>query len=200
MSAVLNRITHLMSTSDRPFIAAADLNREGWLALSAAVAAFERANRQSPAADPAEFLMDGPPEIRQRTLIELLKVDLEHRWERREQARIEEYFERWPKLARLPDARRELLEAECVTRCGFGRVVTAGELEERFPELAWSIDLEAIHREVAAEGWSAILAETMVPGSDTPGVDSGDETPVLEPGTRISPHSRYSPALSVAAC
>ncbi len=174
-----------MSQVESEPIAAADLDREGWRALNDVVAAFERDWQSNCGADPEQYLMSGPETLRLRTLIELLKVELEFRWERGERRRIDESWGRLPALGETAAIRRELVEAECITRCGLGDAVRRDELEARFGKLARDIDLPAIRRQVAREGWSAAAAETIVPADGTPGGPHLVDAPRLSPGTNV---------------
>src|SRR5262249_12494042 len=47
----------------------------------------------------ADFLPEAPPALRQMVLIELIKIDLEYRWQEHELPKqIEEYVEEFPEL------------------------------------------------------------------------------------------------------
>ena len=143
-----------MDSPSEPLISVSDLDREAWCALEDAVAAFEAAYRNKGTADPASFVLESPPTLRLRSLIELVKVDLECHCERGESLRVEEYFERWPELTAIPEARRELVEAECVTRCGFGELVGEAELKER-------VDRRRIHLTHAAWGEPHVVQQAL---------------------------------------
>ena len=84
--------------------------------------------------------------MRRRTLIELVKVDQELRWQAGEHRLLESYLSDWPELSSDPELVTELLDAECLTRAGLDRLPTPDELAARFPEMARQIDLGEIAR------------------------------------------------------
>ncbi len=96
--------------------------------------------------------------FRRRTLLELAKVDQEFRWRSGDLRLIEAYLSEWPELGSDPEVLVELLEAECLTRAGLGRLPTTDELQHRFPDIASHINLQEIERQANDEaenphGW-----------------------------------------------
>ena len=86
-----------------------------WDLVNDAVRRFEQAWK----AAPNPTFPDLPlPEtaVRQKVLIELIKVDQEHRWRVGDRKKIEDYLGDWPEFNGKPDVLKELLEAECLTR------------------------------------------------------------------------------------
>lgn len=86
----------------------------------------------------------------QRVLVELIKVDQEHRWELAQRKRLEAYLLEWPELKQAPDLIRELLEAECYTQLCLGESVSIEQLRLRFPDHWQAIDLDEITRQLHA--------------------------------------------------
>ena len=72
-----------------------------WDVLAGQVQAFIQAweGRPEPP-DVAEFVTDGPTNIRRLVLFEIIKVDLDYRWSRGRQPRpVEDYLAAFPELA-----------------------------------------------------------------------------------------------------
>jgi serine/threonine protein kinase/tetratricopeptide (TPR) repeat protein len=99
----------------------------------------------------SEFVPDASHRCRQLTLVELIKVDQEHRWKSGQKKRLEEYLEEWPELADKDDIKTELLESECMTRAILDDLLEREELQERFSALCDQIDLERINAEADIE-------------------------------------------------
>src|SRR5262249_37327837 len=81
----------------------------------------------------AEFVPAGPPALQRLVLTELVKVDLEYRWLRRQAPRrLEDYLGEFPELARggVPC---DLVHEEFHVRKGAGEPVTAEDYCARFP-------------------------------------------------------------------
>jgi serine/threonine protein kinase/predicted ATPase len=106
---------------------------EDWLALKQAINRFEMAWRESPRPAIDKYLPSGDP-LRQRTLIELVHIDLELRLKRGENARVEEYLERYPELARDRVIALELIGAEYELRQRSKPALSLDEYITRFPQ------------------------------------------------------------------
>lgn len=150
-----------------------DLDDSDWDALEEAVRRFEDSWRTGKSPDLSRYLPDRPAGVRQRALLELVKVDSEYQLQAGHLRPVEVYLDSWPEL-RVPEATIELLEAECHTRATFGQPATSEELVGRFRELAQHIDCERIARE-AVEG-----REESILGSC--GGSAGEEIP-MRPST-----------------
>ncbi len=84
-----------------------------------------------------EHLPPEPAELRRLTLIELVKVDLEYRWQRERPARrIEEYIAEFPELLEEGQAPCELIYEEYHVRRSAGDDVGSQEYYDRFPTQA----------------------------------------------------------------
>ena len=79
-------------------------------------------------------------ETAQRTplLAELIKIDLEYRWDRGGRPKVEEYLERFGELTNSQAVVEELIHEEIQVRSHHGCGPSAEELRERFPN--WSTD------------------------------------------------------------
>ncbi len=83
------------------------------------------------------LVADLPPHQRITALGELIKVDLEHRWqEGRAPRKVESYFEQFPELRDFDAAAVGLVFEEIQIRRQAGEEVGPGEIHERFPEYA----------------------------------------------------------------
>jgi serine/threonine protein kinase/tetratricopeptide (TPR) repeat protein len=99
----------------------------------------------------SEFVPDTHNQWRQRTLIELIKVDQEHRWKCGQEKRLEDYLKEWPELADEAQIETDLLEAECMTRAILGDLPELEELRQRFPLVCDRIDWVKIKAERNSE-------------------------------------------------
>ncbi len=105
--------------------------------------------------------------LRERVLIELVKVDQEYRWRSGQRRLLEAYLAEWPELGQKEDIVCELLRAECLTRATLDTLPTPEELESRFPEVSRGIDLNAIAAQAEQERAGSQAA------SDTSGTHTG---------------------------
>lgn len=105
-----------------------------WLRREEVVERFERQWRSAGAADIADFLPEDDADERRALLIELVKVDLEYRWGRGEEAQIESYLSRFPQLGSVEDVPLELLIEELNARSRCQRLPDSAELQRRFPK------------------------------------------------------------------
>lgn len=105
-----------------------------WLRREEIVERFEKQWRTAGKAEIADFLSGDHSDERQVLLSELVKVDLEYRWARGEEARIESYLARFPQLGSVDDAPLELLIEELNARSRCQRLPDSAELQRRFPK------------------------------------------------------------------
>lgn len=136
-----------------------ELTHDEFTAISNAVHEFEALWQQTrnPAIEP--FLPAAGDPLRLRLLIELLRIDQEHRWERGEHRLLEQYLQDWPELASQPAAIQELLDAECLTRFCLEDSPTRDELRQRFPQFADGVDLDRLRATAIAEKGEASTAQ-----------------------------------------
>ncbi|MEX0677999.1 MAG: serine/threonine-protein kinase [Pirellulales bacterium] len=96
----------------------------------------------------AEFLPAGPPALRRLTLVEVIKVDMEHRWQdKRWPKLVEQYLEEFPELSADGGIPCDLVYEEFHIRKQQGDEVTSSEYCDRFPtradELRRLLDIDA---------------------------------------------------------
>lgn len=120
-----------------------------WASLSESIDRFYEAWQG--ASDPpqlAEFLPAGPPNLRRLTLIEIIKVDLEQRWQQcRWPKLLEQYMGEFPELAGGAGVPCDLVYEEYHIRKQQGDDITLAEYRDRFPtradELARLLNVDA---------------------------------------------------------
>lgn len=84
--------------------------------------------------DIVDFIGDYEPAVRRLILLELIKVDLEYRWNQPEQVQeMESYVESWPEL-RVGGVPAELLYEDIFQRRQHGEQVDINDYAERFPD------------------------------------------------------------------
>ena len=87
--------------------------------------------------DWAKWVPEGDPGVRALTLPELVKVDLEYRWQRgRSPRKVEAYVEQFPELGSPEVIPVELIHEELQVRMQAGDRVTEEEIQLRFPRQA----------------------------------------------------------------
>lgn len=128
------------------------LTEEEWEFLDQAGQRMEEAWRNSVDVDLSEFVPLPSHPLRERTLIELIKIDQERRWVARCPKPLEEYLAQWPELKGNERSLLELLTAECETRAFLNDRATKDELRERFSAIAERVDLARIEAESEKEG------------------------------------------------
>ncbi|MBM3999521.1 MAG: hypothetical protein FJ297_08290 [Planctomycetes bacterium] len=105
-----------------------------WLRRIAEIERFEDAWRERGEPRIAEFLVSARGDgERGRLLHELIKVDLEYRWERGRPIHVEQYAEGIVEGAELDPMPLDLIAEEVRVRRMYGDPVTMEELERRFP-------------------------------------------------------------------
>ena len=75
----------------------------------------------------ADFLDDVKDSDRAPLLVELISIDLEHRWKRGERRGIESLLDDWPELKADTSARYELVWSECQLRVWNGERPSAAD-------------------------------------------------------------------------
>jgi serine/threonine protein kinase len=118
--------------------AAADRSRGDWTQMADCIERFcvEWDEKTQPP-DIAQFIPTTGSSTRRLTLIELVKVDLEQRWNHQQPRHIEQYLADWPELIE-PDgtAPCDLVYEEFQIRRQSGEDVCLDEFTDRFPGLA----------------------------------------------------------------
>jgi WD40 repeat protein len=108
---------------------------QGSTQLEEIVERFEKAWQEGPRPALEQYL-PADSAIRGALLVELAHVDLERRLKAGEAARVEPYLQRFPELARNPQALLDLIQAEYRLRREREAGLTAAEYALRFPEHA----------------------------------------------------------------
>lgn len=156
-------------------ITAEEMDPHSWQVLSDAVRRLESAWRTESTPEVSDFLVAGPAWLRNRILIELIKVDQECAWQRGIRRMTEDYFSRWPELASHEPTCLELVRAECLTRCVFDEPPTSAEIRTRFSAIFDLLSLTDITVQAAGENSrrNEIAVETSIfPEVSTPQANS----------------------------
>ena len=109
------------------------MDNEAWRCLNEAVHGLEDCRRSGEEPNLGRLLPCADSPFRRRTLVELIKIDQEHRYQAGSPRLLETYLDQWPELATDAESLAELLEAECMTRMAIGETPTREELAARFP-------------------------------------------------------------------
>jgi len=108
---------------------------------------FEESWRTEPFPQIAGFVPPRDHTLRERVLVELIKVDQEYRWESDQRQLLEAYLADWPELRDKPPIVVELVSNECLIRASADAIPTPEELERRFPDVCPEIDLSGLAAE-----------------------------------------------------
>jgi WD40 repeat protein len=150
----------------------AEYGNDAWRAREEILDRFEVAWREQGDADIEQFLPAEGTAGRDELLCELIKIDLEYRWERGQKKAVEGYFGRFPQLARSAAMTLDLIREELAVRRFQGCPPAVAELRKRFPEQ--SHDWEALCRGIAEVSSSrrdtptgSSVLSTLIPGTPT---------------------------------
>ena len=111
-------------------------------AVADCVDAFERAYEHAQP-DLRRFVHSVLPEHQTAALVELVKVDLEHRWERGEHRRVEQYLDEFDELKGPSVPRLELLQEEYLIRRRHGDNPSLDEYRSQIPDFVPPKDVES---------------------------------------------------------
>lgn len=134
--------------------------------ISLVADAFYAARQRGPVTDWSAFLQAVPLTDRRQALVELIIIDLQHRWQSEEQPVIEEYVARFPELGPLEAIPDVLIveEYRCRLRAGQGNDLE--RIAQRFPtqfaRLQPLLEQLACGTMVRASRWPA--TPTVTPG------------------------------------
>lgn len=134
-----------------PTTTGGELDDQSWSLLNRSIFHFEDAWNGGVVPDIAAFLPKANGLLRERILVELIKVDQENRWRRGVCQLIESYLADWPELNARKNALVELLSAECLTRSILGKFPSFGDLRSRFPSICEEVPLARIREEAEHE-------------------------------------------------
>ncbi len=116
-----------------------DQGDAAWDALAERLEAFSVEWDRGGPPNIADFLPDGPAELRRMALVELTKYDLERRWQGGDRRRIDAYLAELPELAQGEGPPADLLYEEFHCRRLAGETVAAEEYVERYPQQAGAL-------------------------------------------------------------
>ena len=142
--------------------------------LEEVVFRLEESWRTRGEADLVEFVVEPGHPLRERALIELIKVDQEYRWESGKRKPLEDYLREWPELRGKRETLAELLTAECETRAYLNEETNRDDLSARFPEIADQIDWKTVRGD--SEESAAPEFRVRCPHCHRPVLLRGDET------------------------
>ena len=167
----------------KPSLAAID-DRQ-WATISEAIWQLENSWHADSPIEVSDLVPPSEDPMRPRVLVELIKVDQEHRWEAGDRKMLETYLDEWAELAGKPELVTELLEAECETRATTDTLPTPDEIRSRFPGICDRIDLERIRAEAdkehgtcRTEALSPAMSDTPAPALDDTPSKAGDKAPL----------------------
>jgi Protein kinase domain len=111
-----------------------DLLPEAWWAVAKCVDAYETESG-SGFPDLRSFADRAVPEFRSAALVELVKVDLERRWNAGQRRAVEDYLRDYPELSASSDGLADIVQQEFLMRSKTGEQPSVDELASRFPKL-----------------------------------------------------------------
>lgn len=120
----------------------------------------------------SDFLPKGDVEFAKVALPELVKVDLEYRWQyRRSPRRVEEYVADFPTLGPVTELPVDLIHEELQVRMQAGDRVTEAEIRRRFPQQATALCELVGGMAVAGSPTCTYYASTTKRSADKPSAD-----------------------------
>ncbi|HEX5102680.1 MAG TPA: serine/threonine-protein kinase, partial [Pirellulaceae bacterium] len=139
---------------------------QAWDELARRLEEFMEAWGAAPEPPLADFLPEAPPVQRRMVLIELIKIDLEHRTDRGLSKQLESYTSEHPELLENGEPPCELIYEEYHIRRSAGLTVTPQHYYDRFPKSAG-----ALKRLMGTEGLSQTTQ--LVPAKRITGIVPG---------------------------
>jgi eukaryotic-like serine/threonine-protein kinase len=125
----------------------------------------------------ADFLPKSDPGLAKSALPELVKVDLEYRWQyHRSPRRVEEYVADYPTLGPVSELPVDLIHEELQVRMQAGDRVSEAEIRRRFPKQATTLCELVGGMAVAGSPTCTYYAATTKPGSSGEKVSSGKKS------------------------
>jgi serine/threonine protein kinase len=143
------------------------LKTEEWDLLQELVERFENACQQADDVDLGAFLPEGDAILRQAALHELIKIDLEARWRRGQQQRLEDYLQRFPEMGTARALAPQLLYEEYRTRQLYGDRPDLRSYQPRFPDL-----FAALQKLVQEQPLPTLTKNAPTPPSPSPRMES----------------------------
>lgn len=117
-----------------------------------ALCAFMRAGASGELPDLARYVLPSDDPLRERVLVELIKLDQKCRWAVRQPKSLEVYLQEWPELRARAVVLVELLSSECLARSVYAASPTRAELELRFPTVGSLVSLDDVEARAAIAG------------------------------------------------
>jgi hypothetical protein len=130
--------------------------------------------------------------LRHPALVEMIKIDLERRWQRGQRAKLEAYVKSLPELGPLDRLPADLLLAEYEARQQCGAPADLAEFTRRFPRQA--DELRRLVEQTSNEGARSVRREseqTIRPGehgTDASGYASSPGVPISQPLSAVAPN------------
>lgn len=151
-----------------------------WLRQEEVLERFEETWQQAGNADISAFLPPPGDPTRRKLLLELVKVDLEYRWSKGQQRRVEDYLHDFPELVEPLGPPLALIRAEIQVRAHAGCAVGTVELRERFPGRATELtqDLSSIRQEPLSRELDCSTLSVDGPMPRTPGMPPRSLAPI----------------------
>jgi hypothetical protein len=107
---------------------------------------FERGWRRDRLAERVRELPPGGDPRRLPALLEIVRVDLSHRWKSGERIRLEAYLKALPELGTPETVRTDLILEEILARRRAGELIDPAKFARRFPRQAAELALDDVTR------------------------------------------------------
>ncbi len=169
----------------------AAIDDQQWAAISNAIWQLETSWHADSPIEISDLVPSAADPLRQRVLVELIKVDQEHRWKAGERKLLESYLDEWPGVSDKPELVAALLEGECETRAFADTVPTAEEITSRFPEVGRWIELEVIEADTAREGGRLRERADRAADAASPAAGTANTSPDVPQGRPLEPGHQF---------
>ena len=106
-----------------------------WMAIAEQVDAYESDSSDGKFPELRAYADRVDPAMRGAVLVELVKVDLERRWQAGQHRKVEDYLGEYPELSEGDISIEDIVRQEFQVRASHGDDPTVAELRSRFPDL-----------------------------------------------------------------
>jgi predicted Ser/Thr protein kinase len=160
-----------------------------WTAIAEQVDAYESDSVDGKFPDLRPYAERVDPALRGAVMVELVKVDMERRWQAGQHRMVEDYLSEYPELSGSDVSIEDLVRQEFQVRSSHGDDPTVAELRSRFPDLDEHKALQTDQAQMATIHFGVDLTETKNEDEDEGSTQGPSGTVVLDTTGTDAPSS-----------